>query len=98
MTDQLSDLTRAELDPQLLDALLDDLTRHTQIMEVTVKGGEFSRAEKAPVSLQEAIEALRGGRIRGVQVRYRWQGEEWLDTLLANAGQFRIVRLKVPPD
>ena len=90
----LPDLTQAYLDGETLRALVDDLNNLTQILEVITKGGEFSMAGKTSLPLGEAVEALQHGQIRGVQVRYLWQQEEWMDTLLRGPAGIRIVRMK----
>jgi hypothetical protein len=35
------------------------------------------------------------GELRGIQVRYRWNGAEWLDTLLGLDSVVRIVRTRL---
>ena len=45
--------------------------------------------------LRQAVAALQDGRLRGVQVRYEWQGRQWLDTLLRSQEGLRLVRLEV---
>ena len=92
---KLAELTHSTLDNLTLQRLLEDLTSLTEILEVTTKGGEFCRAKRSPQTLGLAVEALQAGQIRGVQIRYRWQQEEWLDTLLAGPAGLRIVRVKV---
>jgi len=90
----LPELTQADLDGETLGALVDDLNNLTQILEVITKGGEFSMAGKTSIPLREAVRALQRGQIRGVQVRYVWRDEEWMDTLLRGPAGVRIVRMK----
>lgn len=94
---ELAELTRSALDAETLQALLEDLTSLTDILEVTTKGAELQRADKTTLTLWQAVEALQAGELRGVQVRYHWRGEEWLDTLLRVPGGTRIVRIKAEP-
>ena len=63
----LPPLTQSCLDECTLEALLDDLSSLTEILEVTVKGGEFDRAEKTSLALRPAVKALQAGLVRGVQ-------------------------------
>jgi len=91
----LAELTEAVLDAPTLDALLADIGSLAEVLEVVTKGAEQVLARPAPLSLVEAVQLLRAGRLRGVQVRYRWNGEEWLDTLLRGEVGIRIVRLTV---
>ena len=74
--------------------MLADIEAHAEILGVTVKGGATARSDGAPWTLVEAIAALRERRIRGVQIRYRWQGDEWWDTLIADGAGARLVRMK----
>jgi hypothetical protein len=92
----MPELTQSELDGETLAALVQDLTSQTQILEVITKGGECARADKTRLTVAEAVTALCGGAVRGVQIRYLWQGAEWLDTLMSNQGKIRIVRMKAP--
>lgn len=59
-----------------------------------------SRTAQASVSqadrshnLQVAKTSLLSGSLARVQIRYRWQGALWIDTLEAKPGGFRIVRI-----
>jgi hypothetical protein len=89
----LAELTQAVLDQTTLQALVADLTTLTTILGVTTKGGQQHHAKASQLSLMEAMEALQQGMLRGVQIHYLWQGQEWLDTLLRGPeGSIRIVR------
>lgn len=90
----LAELTQADLDEETLQALLRDWQESTQVLEVTVKGGATRRAQSAPQALPELVEQLQMGELRGIQVRYRWNGAEWLDTLLGLDSVVRIIRCK----
>jgi len=81
------------LDDRTVLALLDDLAAEAQILEILTKGGPQLRAAGA-ARLDEAFDALVDGSVRGVQVRYRHDGQEWWDTLLRAPGGFRLVRVK----
>lgn len=93
MTEPLPELHQGELDEGTLRALFDDLERHTEVLDVLVKGAGY--ANEAPVPLREAQAALTSGAVRGVQVRYRWDGAEWRDTLMRTAGGVRVVRMRM---
>lgn len=88
----LPELTQSELDGETLAALVQDLTSQTEILDVLTKGGQCARADKVSLTLEEAVTALCSGAVRGVQIRYLWQGTQWLDTLINNQGTIRIVR------
>ena len=91
----LAELTQADLDEDTLQVLLRDWLESTHVLEVTVKGGATRRAQSAPQTLPELVEQLQRGELRGIQVRYRWNGAEWLDTLLGLDSVVRIVRTRL---
>jgi hypothetical protein len=93
---ELPELSQAVLDDSTLQALVQDLSALTRILSVTTKGAAQTRAQAAPCSLQEAVEALRHREVRGVQVHYLWENQEWIDTLLAVPEGIRIVRTAAP--
>ena len=89
----LAELTQAVLDPATLRALVTDLTTLTTILAVTTKGAEQHHGKAAAMSVGQAVESLTRGELRGVQIHYCWQGQEWLDTC---GDGIRIVRAPVP--
>lgn len=97
MSIPLTRLTRADLDPETLEALFNDLSTQVEIDTVLIKGDTTTRA--AVGGLAEARKALADG-ARAIQIRYRWQGEGWFDTLMRTAGGIRLVRapLAMPPE
>jgi hypothetical protein len=90
----LPDLQVALLDPETLAALERDLGALPDL-DVRTKGGPRSRTDDAPTSLSAAFGALRDGRVRAVQVRYRFDGVAWCDTLTGGDG-IRLVRTQLP--
>lgn len=95
MSIPLACLTTAELDPETLAALFSDLATLVEIDEVLIKGDATAYA--GATGLVEAQRALAAG-ARGIQIRYRWAGEAWLDTLMSGPAGIRLVRspLSVP--
>ncbi|MDP2316359.1 MAG: hypothetical protein Q8P41_25905 [Pseudomonadota bacterium] len=93
----LPDLHTSDLDPAAFGALFDDLERHAEVLDVLVKGDAARRASDVPVPLREAQAMLAAGLVRGVQIRYRWDGAEWRDTLMRAPLAIRIVRMRMPP-
>lgn len=89
----MSPLTTADLDPATLAALFADLADLTEIDEVLIKGATSSHAGTA--GLAEARLALDSGAARAIQIRYRWAGQAWLDTLMRTPGGVRLVRSPV---
>lgn len=96
----LPELTHGLLDAGLLKQLFADLASCAQVLEVTAKAGTRRMTTAAAgggrLSLDEALALLANRSVRGVQVRYRYDGAEWCDTLLcADGGGWRVVRMRV---
>jgi hypothetical protein len=87
-------LQEALLDVGTLEQLARDLQSFAQVDEVLLKGGAVAMTSGRPVSLPEALEALRQGRALGVQVRYRYDGTSWWDTLMRTPQGIRLVRIE----
>lgn len=90
---ELSELCQGVLSAELLDTLVEDLTSLTEIVSVIVKGGEFSMAERTQMDLPTAVKHLKAKTLRGVQIRYGWEGKAWLDTLLNSSDGVKLVRM-----
>lgn len=97
MSIPLARLTTADLDAATLAALFSDLSTLVEIDEVLIKGDAlgYAGADAGATGLAEAQRALADG-ARGVQIRYRWAGAGWLDTLLRSPGGVRLVRAPWP--
>jgi hypothetical protein len=92
MTASLPPLQQHDLDDEALDSLVRDLTQLAEILEVRGKRGPgYATIEELP--LHDAIGQLREQLIRGVQIRYLFDGQEWLDTLIVTAAGIRLTRL-----
>jgi hypothetical protein len=89
----LPQLQRAAVDDSLLDALVTDLSALTEILCVIPKA-EPGRVAVTSIPLEEGVNLLRAGSLRGLQVRYRYEGDEWWDTLLQTPNGIRLTRIK----
>lgn len=89
----LPSLQEAILDTEMLARLLSDIEGLTQVDEVLLKGGSTAMASTQRLSLAEAVGVLQRGQAQGVQVRYRYQGGCWWDTLLRSPQGIRLVRI-----
>ena len=90
----LAALTTAELDAATLATLFSDIATLTSVDTVLVKGAATAYAGAA--GLEEARRRFAGGAL-GLQIRYRWQGEAWWDTLVRlGDGRTRLVRTRAP--
>jgi hypothetical protein len=92
----LPELETGELDEHTIDRLFDDIARDAELVAVLLKGGAEVLAEGGGVSLEQARQHLRDRSVRGVQLRYRFGGHEWWDTLICAADRVRIVRMRAP--
>lgn len=93
---ELPELREADLDEAALRALFRDLAGATQIADIRCKSAPGQRAEPSRVSPEDALAWLLEGRVRGVQVRYRYDDQDWCDTILATSGGHRVVRMAAP--
>lgn len=93
---ELPELREGDLDEAGLRALFRDLAAATQIDDVRCKRGPEERAETSRISADDALVRLLEARVRGVQIRYRYKDEAWVDTILATTRGYRIVRLAAP--
>jgi hypothetical protein len=89
----LPSLQQAVLDAATLARLVSDIQGLTEVDEVLLKGGSSAMASPQRRSLADAVEALQRGQVLGVQVRYRYQGQAWWDTLLRAPQGIRLVRI-----
>ena len=89
--------------PPVQDVVLDDATvaqlffnlgQAAELVGVGVKPLGGRRAAAADeLSLAEAHQALLGRAVAAVQLRYRFAGEEWWDTLMPTPGGTRLIRI-----
>ncbi len=91
----LATLTTAVLDEATLAALFADIAALTTVDEVQVKGAATAYAGAA--GLADGQRLLAAG-ARGLQIRYRWNGEAWWDTLIRTPAGIRLVRSPAPVD
>jgi hypothetical protein len=96
-TPPLPELHQSEVGADTVEDLFRDVALEADLLDVIVKGAAEAHADEGPVDLGRAKELLLSGAIRGVQLRYRHQGEEWWDTILALGGRYRVVRMRQEP-
>ena len=89
----LPSLQQAVLDAATLARLVSDIQGLTEVDEVLLKGGSSAMASTQRRTLADAVDALQQGHVLGVQVRYRYQGQAWWDTLLRAPQGIRLVRI-----
>jgi hypothetical protein len=82
------------IDPPTLTRLFADLASAATVLGVREKGGPAEYATNDEMPPATALERLLAGAARAVQVRYRYDGHEWTDTVLATPAGFRVVRCR----
>jgi ferredoxin-type protein NapG len=93
---ELPELHEGDLDGAGLRALFRDLSAAAQITQVRCKQAPGQRAEPAARTAEEALALILAGHVRGVQVRYRYEEQDWCDTVLAKGDGYRVVRVAAP--
>ena len=91
---QLPPLCDAVVDLATLAQLEADLQHRTQVHSVQVKHGATRMVGDGVWQLPAAFAALREGKVRGVQINYRYENQEWTDTLLRIPDGYRLVRVQ----
>lgn len=79
-----------------LTQLFADISACTTVLGVQEKGGAQRYAEAGTLPLDTARERLVDGAARAVQIRYRFDGFEWSDTVMRLPAGFRLVRCQHP--
>jgi hypothetical protein len=92
----LPPLQEAMLDDTTLNQLFFDVAHAAELVSISLKGASTAHASESadPRVLDVAQRLLIEGGLLGVQLRYRYQGSSWLDTLLRTPGGVRLVRLR----
>jgi hypothetical protein len=89
----LPELHQSVFDEATLEVYIADLNACTEILVVMPKAGPGYVAPKS-IQLEEGAQLLLAGKLRGLQIRYRYQNEEWWDTLINREGQIHITRIQ----
>jgi hypothetical protein len=92
----LPELAQGVLDAATLEALHRDYANLCQLLAVLPRAKANNHTLPGQTCfLDEGFAGLRDGTFSGLQVRYRWDNDEWWDTILALPGnQARIVRMR----
>lgn len=100
MSEPLPPLYSATLDREALMQLFFDLGQAAEVFAVLERGAR-GQVPKEHAVTPAALEALAAGLLEGTvpaaQVRYRFAGEEWWDTLTTTAAGVRLVRIMHRP-
>jgi len=85
------------LDAAMLNQLCFDLQSYAEIIMVQEKSSPSTYTDSEPLKLEAAVHRLQNLLTRSVQVRYKFEGWEWTDTILAFQTGFRVVRCRHDP-
>lgn len=88
---ELPALQEAALDWDDLDCVLADLDDFAEILDLRGRNGR--EMESAPIDIVAARDALVSGELQGLQIRYAFADQVWVDTLLREDGGARLVRM-----
>jgi hypothetical protein len=92
--ENLPEVSEAVLSDDELAALIRDLRACTEIAEIRIKSGPGSADEHQQSTLDDAAQLLFDRSVRGVQIRYRFDDADWMDTLMPVAEGIRLVRIR----
>lgn len=92
MTQPLPELQNAMIDLETFRRYVDDL-QLAEILEVRLKGAEALRAGEDVTDLARGATMFEGQDVGGMQIRYRFEGLEWWDTLMWVGERIRLVRI-----
>ncbi len=90
---EFPEMVQGILDNETVEAYFQDL-QMAEIIEVLVKGAPETFTKEGKFTLESARALFDSGQVRGVQIRYRYQSEEWWDTLIRADGEVRLVRVR----
>lgn len=92
----LPDLHQAQFDGAELERLIRDIEACARITEIIPKFAATACVpENTSLTPGDARRLLLDGAARAVQFRYRYEGADWWDTIMAlSGGQFRLVRIQ----
>ncbi len=94
-TPPLPELHSSTLDAAQVAQLLADIEACTELTEILPKFAAQQRVpDTAAVTLAQAREWLSSRAVRGLQLRYRYDGADWWDTLMQDGDRYRIVRIR----
>lgn len=85
------------IDAATLRQLFADLAAAAAVLAVREKGDPRGYADGGERAPESALDRLLAGAARAVQVRYRYDGHEWTDTVFAVPTGFRVIRCRHDP-
>ncbi len=94
---QLPPMREAMLSADQINQLFRDLNEHASDILLMRRTAQSPRAQAAPAAtpndLQLACDAVLSGQVPRVQIRYKFAGADWIDTVERQESSFRLVRI-----
>ena len=87
-------MTEGTIDAATLRQLWADLLAAAEVLSVREKAGPETYAGSDGPSLSLVLDRLLTGEARAAQIRYRYDGREWTDTIVSHPPGFRVVRCR----
>ncbi|MCE9532252.1 MAG: hypothetical protein K8T89_14200 [Planctomycetes bacterium] len=87
-------LVEGAVDAAALQQLFTELATAAQFLGAKEKNGPTSLTGADELTLDMALARLLSGAARAIQIRYRFDGREWTDTIIAIPSGFRVVRCR----
>lgn len=82
------------VDEVTLDDFFRDLAHCAEVIQIIPKWREKQYVSQAAMTLEEAHGVLISQKVRGIQIRYRYEGAEWWDTLLHTKEGVEVTRIR----
>lgn len=90
------DLWQADWQPEQVLALFADLAMGADVQHVQIRcPGEHGVDDRA-ATLGEAQAMFAEGQAQAIQIRYRFEGESWSDTIMPAPGHASVIRCRLP--
>jgi hypothetical protein len=87
-------MTEGLINAETLRQLAADLELAAELLGIREKAAAAAYCAPDEASLAACIDHLLNGAIRAAQIRYRYAGNEWTDTITATKDGFRVVRCR----
>lgn len=81
------------LDATTLRQLAEDLTSAAEVRSVREKAAQ-GYASPDSQSVNDTIDRLLSGAVHAAQIEYRYDGHDWIDTVMRTRDNFRLVRCR----
>jgi len=88
----LPEMREGQLDAAQVEQLFSDLDSCTQVLAILEKGGRQDHAKSSQPNLVAARDRFLNREVLAVQIRYRYDNAEWIDTLLHSPTGIRAIR------